>query len=145
MSDDERALIAAIQAAPDENTPRLAYADWLDENGTTDQDRARAEWIRMTCDDRSRRTRMPTGQQIRRPRERAWLREVGGGCDLPVGAYATVAGDGRVTLTAMIGTLDGRVMLRDTDTGDDPEELGRRLARHLLDDAGGASLLADLR
>jgi len=77
--------------------------------------------------------------------ERAWLREVGGGCDLPVGAYATVSGDGRVTLTAMIGTLDGRVMLRDTDAGDDPDELGRRLARRLLDDAGGASLLADLR
>ncbi|HVL06113.1 MAG TPA: hydroxymethylbilane synthase [Acidimicrobiales bacterium] len=77
--------------------------------------------------------------------ERAWLREVGGGCDLPVGAYATVSGDGGVTLTAMIGTLDGRVLLRDTDAGDDPEELGRRLARHLLDDAGGSSLLADLR
>ena len=77
--------------------------------------------------------------------ERAWLREVGGGCDLPVGAYATVADDGRVTLTAMIGTADGRVVLRDTDSGDDPVELGRRLARHLLDDAGGSSLLADLR
>jgi hydroxymethylbilane synthase len=77
--------------------------------------------------------------------ERAWLAEVGGGCDLPVGAHATVAESGRVTLTAMIGTLDGRVVLRDTDEGDDPVELGRRLARHLLDDAGGASLLADLR
>lgn len=77
--------------------------------------------------------------------ERAWLREVGGGCDLPVGAHATVAGDGRITLTAMIGTPDGRVVLRDTDAGDDPEEVGRRLARHLLDDAGGSSLLADLR
>lgn len=77
--------------------------------------------------------------------ERAWLREVGGGCDLPVGAYATVDGDGRVTLTAMIGTLDGRVVIRETDSGDDPEELGRRLARHLLDDAGGSSLLANLR
>jgi hydroxymethylbilane synthase len=77
--------------------------------------------------------------------ERAWLREVGGGCDLPVGAYATVAGDGRVTLTAMIGTPDGRIVMRDTDSDDDPEELGRRLARHLLDGAGGSSLLADLR
>jgi hydroxymethylbilane synthase len=77
--------------------------------------------------------------------ERAWLQEVGGGCDLPVGAYATVSDDGRVTLTAMIGTSDGRVVLRDTDSGDDPIELGRRLARHLLDDAGGSSLLADLR
>ena len=77
--------------------------------------------------------------------ERAWLREVGGGCDLPVGAYATVAGDGRVTLTAMIGTPDGRIVMRDTASDDDPAELGRRLARHLLDDAGGSSLLADLR
>jgi hydroxymethylbilane synthase len=77
--------------------------------------------------------------------ERAWLREVGGGCDLPVGAYATVAGDGRVTMTAVIGTPDGRIVMRDTDSDDDPEELGRRLARHLLDDAGGSSLLADLR
>ena len=77
--------------------------------------------------------------------ERAWLREVGGGCDLPVGAHATVAGDGRVTLTAMVGTSDGRIVLRDADSGDDPVELGRRLARHLLDDAGGSSLLADLR
>ena len=77
--------------------------------------------------------------------ERAWLAEVGGGCDLPVGAHATVADDGRIALTAVLGTLDGRIVLRDTDHGDDPVELGRRLARHLLDDAGGSSLLADLR
>ncbi len=73
--------------------------------------------------------------------ERAWLAEVGGGCDLPVGAHATVAPDGRLTLTAVIATADGRVVLRHTAEGDEPVELGRRLARHLLDDAGGASLL----
>ena len=78
--------------------------------------------------------------------ERAWLAEVGGGCDLPVGAHATVEDGGRrVTLTAMVATLDGRVLLRDSDEGEDPVEVGRRLARHLLDDAGGSSLLADLR
>ena len=77
--------------------------------------------------------------------ERAWLNEVGGGCDLPVGAHATVDRDGHIRLTAMVGTSDGRVMLRDSDEGDDPDVLGRRLARHLLDDAGGSSLLADLR
>lgn len=78
--------------------------------------------------------------------ERAWLREVGGGCDLPVGAHATVSAEtGRITLAAMIGTPDGRIVLRDTGAGDDPEEVGRRLARRLLDDAAGSSLLADLR
>ncbi|MBP3960037.1 TIGR02996 domain-containing protein [Gemmata sp. G18] len=42
---DEEALLAAISAHPDEDTPRLAFADWLDEN-----DRGiRAEFIRIQC------------------------------------------------------------------------------------------------
>jgi len=32
--DDRRALMAAIAANADEDTPRLALADWLDEHGT---------------------------------------------------------------------------------------------------------------
>ncbi|MBY0455899.1 MAG: TIGR02996 domain-containing protein [Gemmataceae bacterium] len=42
---DEDALLAAIRAHPDEDTPRLIYADWLDEHG----DSARAEFIRLQC------------------------------------------------------------------------------------------------
>jgi uncharacterized protein (TIGR02996 family) len=42
MSDRE-ALLAAIQAAPDDDAPRLVYADWLDENGDPDL----AEFIRL--------------------------------------------------------------------------------------------------
>lgn len=42
----ERALLAAIAAHPDEDTPRLVYADWLQENG----DDARAEFIRVQCE-----------------------------------------------------------------------------------------------
>jgi uncharacterized protein (TIGR02996 family) len=34
---DQEALLAAILAEPDEDTPRLAYADWLDENGQPDR------------------------------------------------------------------------------------------------------------
>jgi uncharacterized protein (TIGR02996 family) len=44
--DDRRALMAAIIANPDEDTPRLALADWLQEHGTA-PDRARAEFIRL--------------------------------------------------------------------------------------------------
>ncbi|MFO0824094.1 MAG: TIGR02996 domain-containing protein [Gemmataceae bacterium] len=40
---DEEALLAAIIANPDEDTPRLVYADWLDENGQPE----RAEFIRL--------------------------------------------------------------------------------------------------
>jgi uncharacterized protein (TIGR02996 family) len=41
---DRDALLAAILAHPDEDTPRLAFADWLDENG---EDPPRAEFIRL--------------------------------------------------------------------------------------------------
>jgi uncharacterized protein (TIGR02996 family) len=41
--DEARALLKAICASPDEDTPRLVYADWLDEHG----DHPRAEFIRV--------------------------------------------------------------------------------------------------
>lgn len=34
---DRAALLSAIRAHPDEDTPRLVYADWLDENGEPDR------------------------------------------------------------------------------------------------------------
>jgi uncharacterized protein (TIGR02996 family) len=40
---DELALLTAIIAYPDEDTPRLVFADWLDENGQPE----RAEFIRV--------------------------------------------------------------------------------------------------
>lgn len=43
---DEATLLAAILAHPDEDTPRLMYADWLDEFGQPE----RAEFIRIQCD-----------------------------------------------------------------------------------------------
>ena len=36
-------FLRAIADAPDDDTPRLVYADWLDEHGATDADRVRAE------------------------------------------------------------------------------------------------------
>ena len=44
---DATALLHAIRENPAEDTPRLAYADWLDEFGTTDVERARAVLIRL--------------------------------------------------------------------------------------------------
>jgi uncharacterized protein (TIGR02996 family) len=44
---DQTALLATIRDNPDDDTPRLVYADWLDENATSDADRARAEFIRV--------------------------------------------------------------------------------------------------
>ena len=72
--------------------------------------------------------------------ERAYLAELGGGCDLPVGAHAQVV-DGAIRMTAVLATLDGRIVIRSTREGDDPEELGRSAASEILDDCGGTWLL----
>lgn len=42
---DRDSLLTAILAAPDEDTPRLMFADWLQENDETE----RAEFIRLQC------------------------------------------------------------------------------------------------
>jgi uncharacterized protein (TIGR02996 family) len=44
MTPDD-AFLQAIIASPDEDTPRLVYADWLDESGRPE----RAEFIRVQC------------------------------------------------------------------------------------------------
>jgi hydroxymethylbilane synthase len=76
--------------------------------------------------------------------ERAYLREIGEGCQLPVGALATVDADGRIALTGMIASLDGHTLLRHQDAGDDAVVLGSSVARHLLDEGGAAALLTEL-
>jgi uncharacterized protein (TIGR02996 family) len=41
----ERGLLEAIREVPEDDAPRLVYADWLDENGQPE----RAEFIRLQC------------------------------------------------------------------------------------------------
>ena len=72
--------------------------------------------------------------------ERSFLAELGGGCDLPVGAYATKTGE-VMTLTAVIATHDGSTIVRDEKTGRHPTQLGKDIADSLLNDKGGALLL----
>ncbi|MBV8160731.1 MAG: hydroxymethylbilane synthase [Acidimicrobiia bacterium] len=76
--------------------------------------------------------------------ERAYLREIGDGCQLPVGALATVSADGRLTLAGMIAGLDGHTLLRHADVGNDAVALGRSVARALLDDGGATALLSEV-
>jgi hydroxymethylbilane synthase len=76
--------------------------------------------------------------------ERAWLATLGGGCELPAGAHATLDSAGGLTLRAVLAAPDGSSVLRVEGTGDDPEELGRGLASDLLD-LGGRDLLRRAR
>jgi hydroxymethylbilane synthase len=63
--------------------------------------------------------------------ERALLGSLGGGCQVPIGAYAEKTGDG-LHLDAMVGRPDGSLILREQASGSAAESLGRRTAEALL-------------
>jgi hydroxymethylbilane synthase len=73
--------------------------------------------------------------------ERAFLARLGGGCDLPVGAYAQAGSEATLVVEGLLASRDGRVVLRSSTTGPTAEaaDLGSRLAEELLA-AGGADL-----
>ena len=68
--------------------------------------------------------------------ERTTLAELEGGCMVPLGAWAGESADGlTLTLTAAVFDTDGRERISATlqGPGDDPETLGRRVAKALRD------------
>ncbi len=69
--------------------------------------------------------------------ERAFLQELEGGCQVPIGCLGRVNGDG-LFLEGLIASLDGEVVLKDRMSGpiDQGEEMGRRLARKLYEQDG---------
>jgi hydroxymethylbilane synthase len=70
--------------------------------------------------------------------EMAFLAAFGGGCAVPIGAYAEVIGD-TVRLKGIVVSLDGARHLEDEQTGPlhDPDAVGQSLARALLDRGAG--------
>jgi hydroxymethylbilane synthase len=75
--------------------------------------------------------------------ERAYLAELGGGCNLPCGALAAADDDGTVRLEALLASLDGRIALRVRVDGRDPLDVGTEAARRIVDDEGGRLVLDD--
>lgn len=76
--------------------------------------------------------------------ERAFLLRLEGGCQVPIGGFATVSG-GTVQLTGLIASLDGKRVFKEQLAGpvDAAAEIGRTLAETLLD-AGGKAVLDEV-
>jgi hydroxymethylbilane synthase len=77
--------------------------------------------------------------------ERALLRALGGGCQVPLGAHALVE-NGRLRLSAVVISADGGRLVRAALEGptDDPESLGRKAADELRAQ-GAAAMMEDSR
>ena len=79
--------------------------------------------------------------------ERALVEALGGGCQTPVGALATMNGDGAtLELTAVVVALDGSRAVRGRSRGARSEAgaIGRRVGAQLIAD-GADEILADAR
>lgn len=74
--------------------------------------------------------------------ERAFMRQLEGGCSIPLGAWGRIRDD-RLILTGFISDLEGREALNRTLTGDPEraEELGKELADQFID-LGGKEILS---
>lgn len=75
--------------------------------------------------------------------ERSYLRELEGGCSIPVFALCTGLSD-ELSLTGGIISLDGQIRIQKTKQGSDPIALGVALSQEVLD-AGGKTVLAEIK
>ncbi len=82
--------------------------------------------------------------RIRITAERAMNERLDGGCQVPMAAYATLEGN-QINVRGLVGSLDGRVMLRANQQGDATQahELGIQLAEDLLSQ-GADKILAEV-
>lgn len=76
--------------------------------------------------------------------ERSFLHMMEGGCQVPIAGYAIVNDNGEVTLTALVGSPDGKIILKEQVTGLDALEVGR-IAAEAIKLKGGQKLIDDVK
>jgi hydroxymethylbilane synthase len=77
--------------------------------------------------------------------ERSLMRALNGSCQVPLAGHATVECNGTeqtLTLRGLVADPEGSQVLTASETGTDPEELGRRVAVRLLEQGAGAIIEA---
>lgn len=75
--------------------------------------------------------------------ERVFLEGLGGGCSLPVAAYAVVK-EGFINLIGLVASLDGKQVVRVKAEGTQPETLGKELAELALAE-GATEILVSVK
>ncbi|MHA6485689.1 hydroxymethylbilane synthase [Bacillus cabrialesii] len=73
--------------------------------------------------------------------ERAYLNALEGGCQVPIAGYSVLNEQDEIELTGLVASPDGKIIYKETVTGNDPEEVGKRCAALMA--AKGAKELID--
>jgi len=76
--------------------------------------------------------------------ERSFLRELEGGCQVPIGVNSIISKD-ELSLTGMVASIDGKVLLRENIKGSskNPEQIGKELA-YILKKQGADKILEEI-
>ncbi len=74
--------------------------------------------------------------------ERALLNQLGGGCQVPIGAFAEVEGN-EIKLAGLVARPDGSAVIREVRHGRDPKTLGMEVGQELLR-RGGREILREV-
>jgi len=74
--------------------------------------------------------------------ERAFLHELEGGCQVPIGGLARIEKNGSLVLEGLVADVDGTTVIRRSGWGrvENPDALGREVARAILENGGKAIL-----
>ena len=76
--------------------------------------------------------------------ERTFLHAMEGGCQVPIAGFATIDDKDELSLTALVASPDGTVILKEQVKGHDAEEVGNRAAQ-LIKERGGQQLIDDVK
>jgi hydroxymethylbilane synthase len=72
--------------------------------------------------------------------ERSLLRALNGSCQVPIGGFAELLPSGQLRLEGMVANEDGTQVLRAVAVGQDPDDLGLRVAENLRSQGAGRLL-----
>jgi hydroxymethylbilane synthase len=73
--------------------------------------------------------------------ERAFLHKMEGGCQVPIAGYAEMNEQEEIVLTTLVGSPDGKTIIKEQVKGTNPEEIGEQAAEKLI--SQGAKDLID--
>ncbi len=101
---------------------------------TREDDKELIEFLRESVND--------IGSEAEAKAERAFLRRLEGGCQVPMGAFAVVEMDGTLNIKGFISDLEGKRFVEGKESGraEEAEAVGERLAERLLSSGGGEIL-----
>lgn len=135
--EDYDAIVLAAAGLSRLGWKKEVVSDFIDENVCIPAVGQGALSIECRSDDQelldllSKLTCKDTEEAVRA--ERVFLKEMEGGCQVPIAGYASKNEEGNLDFHALVASPDGKTIYREQLQGNNPEELGKQAAERLTE------------